>query len=123
MSAVLESVLDDQRRADCARNDHNMREEFRALAALIKARHAANEQPVRRTTVTLVPSPAPLPSMEQYCTALGRHDWWHQMSDQTSVLLAGQASLARICTMRDQIDADCAVWNSICPPEFARRPA
>lgn len=50
-----------------------------------------------------------------YVSALRRHDWGFEHSDDMRAVRAGRESLARLMLERAAIDSDGAIWNSEAP--------
>ncbi len=56
----------------------------------------------------------------QYITALRKHDWSHEFSDDARKVREGQAVLAQLRQEADEIDADRAIWNANVPSDEYR---
>lgn len=94
MSALLESLLDSTRLADCVKND-----------AEDVARAVAN-----------APFGADLGAIAAYVQALKDHDWAHPMCDEHARWIKGCNELARLRRTQQQIDQDFVLWNLSCHP-------
>lgn len=54
-----------------------------------------------------------------YETALRKHDWSHEFSDDGNVYRRGRAELAALREQQARIDRDWRIWNSIAPTQCA----
>jgi hypothetical protein len=90
-------------------------------AARAKGNHltAQNDEREPSSLFPLTPhrqaQPIALPSMEQYVSALKRHDWHYQQADDYGSYLKGQRERDALVTLQQRLDSDGAVWN-----EYAR---
>lgn len=60
----------------------------------------------------------PPPTLADYRSALSRHDWFWDRSDDPTARRAGQTSWLKVTFLASRLDPDRAIWNSVCPPEF-----
>lgn len=58
----------------------------------------------------------------RYVSALIRHDWHHEFSDDGRVVREGRAALAELRRERAAIDPDCELWNRHAPNGFRAAP-
>jgi hypothetical protein len=93
-----------------AQNDEtepfSLRSEMQAMADVIKAR-----APLFPLTPHRPAQPIALPSMEQYVSALKRHDWHYQQADDYGSYLKGQRERDALVTLQQRLDTDYAIWN------------
>jgi hypothetical protein len=52
-----------------------------------------------------------------YITALKRHDWSHEMSDDHSRYVIGRQQLAELRMVQREIDSDYSLWNQHAPAQ------
>ena len=107
MSAILESVLTPEQRAQAAAND---------IAAGIDPTIGAQLSPFIEAAVTARRS--------AYISALRKHDWQWEFSDDTTsphgldVYEAAKRMHAMLLIERAQTDPDGMIWNVYAPAEF-----
>lgn len=56
--------------------------------------------------------------MEKYKRLLSHHDWFYDYSDDHSVWTRGSKERAELMALRENIDPDYKVWNTIAPDMF-----
>ena len=107
MSAILESVLTPEQRAQAAAND---------IAAGIDPTIGAHLSPFIEAAVTARRS--------AYISALRKHDWQWEFSDDTTsphgraAYEASRRMHAALLIERAQTDPDGLLWNTYAPAEF-----
>jgi hypothetical protein len=106
MSAVLDSVLDAERRTECARNDRALAAELQAMADAVAARRAVQPRTSKAPAARVI-----APTEAEYRAALARHDWTFERSDDHGAWCAGRDSLAAIRRMGAIVDPSGAIFD------------
>jgi hypothetical protein len=57
--------------------------------------------------------------MEQYKTALARHDWTFEYSDSHSEWTRGREQRQALHSMASRLDPDYSVWNALAPEGYS----
>jgi hypothetical protein len=58
------------------------------------------------------------PNVEDYKWALQRHDWTHEYADRYADVQRGKVQRQALEQMREELDADGSIWNSIAPKNY-----
>lgn len=82
----------------------------------------------RREMMRPAPAPRPArvfkelppPTLVDYRSALSRHDWFWDRTEDPTVRRAGEASWLKVTALADLLDADRSIWNAVAPVEFRR---
>lgn len=61
--------------------------------------------------------------LQEYRTALRKHDWTYGDSDNDWVWLRGRTERAELEDMQQQLDPKFEIWNAIAPSDFQREPS
>lgn len=58
---------------------------------------------------------------DEYISALKRHDWFYEYSDDHSVWRRGSDERSKLYAACSEHDPDRSIWNQYAPPDFQRR--
>ena len=61
-------------------------------------------------------------TLDRYRTMLREHDWSFEYSDDQRVWRLGRLAQQQLEFLQRELDADFAIWNSIAPEGYRRKP-